>query len=444
MAIEAAILRDPVLHSQSIQVSVVKGQVALEGSVPTLAAKRRAGQLAGSFKGASSLDDRILVSTPARPDADVAKDVTDAIKRDPATREANVQVTSSGGKVTLRGTVSSSTQRELLDERASRVLGVHEVTLEVVSVASPPGDAETSAAVTDRLRDDARLDGTQVAVVVHGRIASISGAVGSLAQRDAAMEDARVSGVGQVDADALRVDWRESDRARVAAQRPVPSDSHIADVVRRGLADDARVGARLPEVRVDQGVVTLSGDVMDFRAGKAAARDASGIRGVWRVDDRMTVVPAARESDATIEDQVQRSIYDDAAAPDARKVQITTANARVTLRGPVASPEERQMIENDAEEVPGVIAVDNDLQVQGYGPGTHAVSQASIRDRVVESVFWDPRIQGDKVATDVAPNGDVTLTGLVYSPEESRDASEDAVTAGAAHVSNHIRVAPSP
>jgi osmotically-inducible protein OsmY len=183
---------------------------------------------------------------------------------------------------------------------------------------------------------------------------------------------------------------------------------------------------------------------MDFRAGKAAARDASGIRGVWRVDDRMTVVPAARESDATIEDQVQRSIYDDAAAPDARKVQITTANARVTLRGPVASPEERQMIENDAEEVPGVIAVDNDLQVQGYGPGTHAVSQASIRDRVVESVFWDPRIQGDKVATDVAPNGDVTLTGLVYSPEESRDASEDAVTAGAAHVSNHIRVAPSP
>jgi osmotically-inducible protein OsmY len=318
------------------------------------------------------------------------------------------------------------------------------VTLEVVSVASPPGDAETSAAVTDRLRDDARLDGTQVAVVVHGRIASISGAVGSLAQRDAAMEDARVSGVGQVDADALRVDWRESDRARVAAQRPVPSDSHIADVVRRGLADDARVGARLPEVRVDQGVVTLSGDVMDFRAGKAAARDASGIRGVWRVDDRMTVVPAARESDATIEDQVQRSIYDDAAAPDARKVQITTANARVTLRGPVASPEERQMIENDAEEVPGVIAVDNDLQVQGYGPGTHAVSQASIRDRVVESVFWDPRIQGDKVATDVAPNGDVTLTGLVYSPEESRDASEDAVTAGAAHVSNHIRVAPSP
>jgi osmotically-inducible protein OsmY len=442
-AIEGAIARDPVLHSQTIRVSVVNGEVALEGSVLTLAAKRRVENLVGSLKGVRSLINGILVDTPTptRPDADVAKDVTVAIKRDPATRKANVRVTVSAGTVTLRGTADSATQRELLAEGASRVRGVEVVNLELASLASPRGDAELSTDVTDRLRDDARLDGSQVSVVVHGRSAALSGVVGSLAQRDAAVEDARGPGIAGVDVHALRVDWMENERARKDAQNPLPSDSHITDAVRSQLLGDARVEVQLPAVRVEEGVVTLSGNVMDFRAKTAAARDAYGVRGVSRVEDLMTVAPAMRETDATIERQVQQSIYSEATAPDARKVQVATANAKVTLRGAVASPEEKDTLEDDAEEVPGVIAVENDLEVKGYGPETHVAPAGSIRERVDENIFWDPRVEGDKIAADVAPNGDVTLTGLVYSAEEARSASQDAIKAGGAHVINRIRVA---
>ena len=76
--------------------------------------------------------------------------------------------------------------------------GCEGVKLEVVSTSAPRGGAEIVADVTDRLGDDARLDGAQVSVAVHGRSAALSGVVGSLVQRDAVTEDAFVSGVDEV------------------------------------------------------------------------------------------------------------------------------------------------------------------------------------------------------------------------------------------------------
>jgi osmotically-inducible protein OsmY len=250
--------------------------------------------------------------------------------------------------------------------------------------------------------------------------------------------------VSDVNAPALRVDWRENEGARAGALRPLPTDAHIADVVRRRLAEDVLVGAQVPVVHVAEGLVALSGNVMDFRAEKAAVKDADRVRGVGQVADRMTVLPAVRESDATIEEQAQRSVDDDQAAPDAHDVQISTASAKVTLRGAVASPQEKALIEQDVEEVPGAVAVENDLQVAGYGQETHVVAPASMRERVNEAIFWDPRIGSDRVSVAVVPNGDVTLSGVVDSRGESRFAAEDATHAGAASVINHIGVAGAP
>jgi osmotically-inducible protein OsmY len=190
-------------------------------------------------------------------------------------------------------------------------------------------------------------------------------------------------------------------------------------------------------VDVDQGVVTLSGNVADFRAARAASGDAKRVNGVRQVEDRMTVLPAKRENDASIQEQVQRGVSSEQAAPDSANVRVTTTSARVTLHGAVASQEEKEIIESDVEEVPGVMAVEDDLQVRGYGPRTHAIP-GTLRDNVVERIFWDPRVATGTVTTSVAPNGDVTLTGLVESWGEARAASEDAILAGAAHVMQRI------
>jgi osmotically-inducible protein OsmY len=443
-AVEASFARDPALRSQPPHVTVARGVVTLAGTVPTLAAKWRAAQLAGDFKGAISVANGIRVGAPvpAPPDAEIAEELNHAIKRDPATRSASVEVSATQGTVSIRGTADSYAQRDLLGYVASRTRGVQEVNLGVtLSVTSAYSAAELTADVSDRLHDDARLDGCHLAVAVHGRDTVISGIVGSLVQQDAAMEDAWLAGAGTVDARGVHVDWRQNLPDLALVERlPPPSDAHVADAVNRNLASDVRVDLQLPNVRVEKGVVTLTGNVMDFRAKNAASRDARHVSGVWRVEDVMTVLPAKRESDATIQKQVISSVYNDVAVPDARNVRIMTAGAKVTLQGAVASLEEKEEIKSDVEEVPGVVALDDELQVPGYGSGTHVVSAQSLRHGVTEAIFWDPRIGFDKVTVDVTAQGDVTLNGLVGSWGEAHAATDDAIKAGAAHVDNRIRI----
>lgn len=443
-AIEGALARDPLVRTQTVRVAVASGAVTLSGTVSTLAAKWRAAQVADDFKGATSLTNgiHVIASPPMRSDGEIVDELKDALKSDPATRTARVVVTLNRGTISLRGTADSNAQRGLLGYAASRIRGVQEIDLAVtLSQASSHTDKELAADVTDRLHDDARLDGTQLSVAVQMRDTVLSGVVGSLVQRDAAVEDAWAAGAGTVDVRAVRVDWRENAPGRAMAERlQPPTDGHVAEAVRQNLATDVRVDIQVPTVRVERGVVTLSGNVADFRAKSAAVRDARNVRGVWRVEDTMTVLPAKRENDATIQKQVMSSVYNDAAVPDARNVRIMTAGAKVTVQGAVGSLEEKQDIESDVEEVPGVIAVDNEVQVSSSAPDAHVASPDALRHDVTEAIFWDPRIGLDKVTAEVAPAGDVTLNGQVGSWGEAHAANNDAIKAGAVRVDNRIRV----
>ena len=64
-----------------------------------------------------------------------------------------------------------------------------------------------------------------------------------------------------------------------------------------------------------------------------------------------------------------------------------------------------------------------------------------LQTRVAERIFWDSRVDAAHVTTDVAPNGDVVLSGQVYSPREARAADDDATAAGAVHVVDHLHIA---
>jgi osmotically-inducible protein OsmY len=444
-AIAESIARDPALHSHGLHVAVTNGAVTLTGAVRTLARKWRAAQLADAFKGVASVTNGIIVSSGVHPDAAIAAEVNGALKSDPATRSANVQATVSAATVTLRGTADSHAQKDLLADTASRVPGVQDVTVAIaITKVSARSDSEIATDATDELREDAWLDGTHIAVAVHGKQAVLTGEVGSLAQRDAAIEDVFRAGVASVDAHALHVDWRENERTPAGAERPPPSDSDVKTAIGRRLANDTRLGMQLPNVQVARGVVTLSGTALDFRAVRAAVSDARRVSGVWRVEDSVTVPAAKRESDATIQAQVLRGIYTDVAAPDSRDVRVTTTNARVTLQGAVAAQEDRKVIEEDTEDVPGVVAVVDELRVRGPGPGTPAMSNDTLRHRVLEAIFWDPRIKGGNVTVEVAPDGDVTLGGQVDGWGEARAANEDAIRVGAAHVIDHVHAAAGP
>ncbi|HEY4014180.1 MAG TPA: BON domain-containing protein [Polyangiaceae bacterium] len=223
-AIEQAFERDAVLASQPIRVSVTHGRVQLSGSVADLRAKQRAEHSVATFKGASALDSGIEVTGPERRDEEIAKDVNDTIRKDPATRAADAHATSSGAVVTIRGSAASASQREALSDAASAVPGVRRVVVAVDLPRANRRDEEIAADVRNRLDEDARLDATRVLDVVHGRAVSLSGLVGSLFQHDAAVADAWVPGVTDVEAYGLRVDWGDNHRAGSTAARPSPCD----------------------------------------------------------------------------------------------------------------------------------------------------------------------------------------------------------------------------
>ena len=444
--ITAALARDPALrdpHGDPIRVSVIRGQVTLAGNVRSLVAKRRAAGIIGGLRGATALVDELVVVAPARLDADIARDIERSLRLDPATRTARVKPTVAAGVVTLRGTVSSAHQRQLIEDETARVPGVKDFTLSVsLPAATRPSDEVTSE-VNGRFRDDARLAGGHVRVALTGRSAVLSGTVASLAQRQAAISDARVAGVDDVQASGLQVDPGESDGAARPQSASAADDGHLGDRVRRALAADERVGRPVPAVRVEHGVVTLSGMTGDFRAERAAVDDANQVRGVRRVDQQITVAPALLETDAVIEDQVERSVLNDLEAPDAPHLQITTLHGKVTLRGAVLSPEERRVIEDDVEAVPGVVSVENDLTIRGYAAESSAPTspRPALRIQVIEKIFWDARVGAGKVTVDAAADGSVTLSGRVDTAEEAKAAVDDAARAGAVRVIDHLTIA---
>jgi osmotically-inducible protein OsmY len=83
--------------------------------------------------------------------------------------------------------------------------------------------------------------------------------------------------------------------------------------------------------------------------------------------DGSTLTPddqSNRKSDVEITRLIRRAIVkDDSLSTNAHNVKIVTRSGAVTLRGPVASQEEKETVAKKAEAINGVSKVDNQLEV---------------------------------------------------------------------------------
>jgi hyperosmotically inducible periplasmic protein len=71
------------------------------------------------------------------------------------------------------------------------------------------------------------------------------------------------------------------------------------------------------------------------------------------------------EADLKITQQIRQAVMaDDSLSFTAKNVKIITMNGKVTLRGPVKTPQERSAIEAAARKVAGATQVDNQLEVK--------------------------------------------------------------------------------
>jgi osmotically-inducible protein OsmY len=142
-------------------------------------------------------------------------------------------------------------------------------------------NASTEDAVREVLSLDQRIpDPEQVAVSADAGVVTLRGTVGSFGQRRAAVHDAaNVVGVDDVN-DALKVRLLDESRRE---------DADIRGMALQILMWDADVPAELIDVKVDEGWVTLTGDVSYQFESDAAFEDVADMLGVVGVTNSIRV-----------------------------------------------------------------------------------------------------------------------------------------------------------
>ena len=150
------------------------------------------------------------------------------------------------------------------------------------------------------------------------------------------------------------------------------NDQQIADKIARQLAYD-RVGYgnvfNAITVSVNQGVVTLGGHALGPVAKNSALNLAKHTPGVQDVVDHIQVDPPS-PIDNELRERVARAVYgypslNKYAINPANPIRITVVNGRVILSGVVDSQADKNVAGIQANTVPGVFSVTNNIEVAG-------------------------------------------------------------------------------
>jgi osmotically-inducible protein OsmY len=201
---------------------------------------------------------------------------------------------------------------------------------------------------------------------------AVEGEVGDIAVKKLAMERAaalpEVTGI----LDRLRV--RPAQRMGDGEIRDLVRDALLQEPAFGDFAIRRRLGERIEPVReppeprgtielkVEEGVVTLNGQVPNLDDKRLAGVLAWWVPGSRDVINGIAVEPPEQDSDVAILEAVRLVLEKDPFV-DASQIRVGVKNALVRLTGLVPTEAEREMAEFDAWYVFGVDKVDNRIEV---------------------------------------------------------------------------------
>lgn len=202
---------------------------------------------------------------------------------------------------------------------------------------------------------------------------------------------------------------------------------------------DSRIDASRVKVTVENGVVTLSGNVPTYGEMSAARMAAWQIEGVLDVVDDLAVsyaTPPPLPSDNEIKVRAENTLMWNPVI-DETAIAVSVARGIVTLEGTVNAHWKRSFVENKIGDICGIFDIENKLAVVP----TERISDEIIARDVIAALDRDMRVHAADVKVEVN-GGVVTLSGSVplWSARwaAGRDASR---TAGVVEVSNRLKLA---
>lgn len=212
-------------------------------------------------------------------------------------------------------------------------------------------DEQLKADIVDELAWDPAINATGLGVEVKDGVVTLTGQLDSFSQKHA-LEQAlqRVEGVRGI---ALALDVQLSAEHR-------RSDSELAQSAAAALKLNSLVPEGKVKVQVENGWVTLTGEVdwsYQLTRAEQCIRPLTGVRGL---DNRITIKP--RASGKNIQSEITAALTRQAMR-EARHITVEVEGGVVTLRGKVHSLAEREAAVGAAFSAPGVSRVVDKLEV---------------------------------------------------------------------------------
>jgi osmotically-inducible protein OsmY len=219
-----------------------------------------------------------------RSDESIHQNVLRELHWDSRVDDTEVGVEVDQGVVTLTGTVESYAKKLAAQAAAHRVRGVLDVANDIrVKVPGSPGrtDTEIAQAVRHTLVWDVLVPDTRITSTVADGWVTLAGSVDWLREREDAERAVRhLHGVHGV-------------QNTLVVRPPTVQPERVREVIEDALERGAAHEAKHIQVRVSDGVVTLTGHVRSYAEKRAVMGAVSHAPGVHTVQDHLRIEPYA-------------------------------------------------------------------------------------------------------------------------------------------------------
>lgn len=213
-------------------------------------------------------------------------------------------------------------------------------------------DLEIQQDVMNQLKWEPFLTSSDIGVFVKNGIVTLSGIVDSYSHKLTAEKAARkVTGVRAI-AEDIQIGVSPSYRK---------SDTEIAESVLNALKWHSAVPDERINPKVEDGMVTLDGEVEWDYQRDAAKNAVCNLLGVKSVINNLTVKPKPVATD--IRSKITAALHR-AATVDAEKIQVEISGNKAILKGSVRSYAEKEDAEDAAWAAPGISTVESYLTIE--------------------------------------------------------------------------------
>ena len=213
-------------------------------------------------------------------------------------------------------------------------------------------DLEIQQDVINHLKWQPSINSSNIGVAVKNGVVTLSGQVDTYYQKLAAENAAKkVTGVRAI-AEDLQVGMSPAFHK---------TDAEIAESVLNALKWHSAVPENKIKVKVDDGFVTLEGQVeWEFQSSSAKSA-VSNLLGVKNVINNIVIEPKLTATD--VRSNIREALHRTATV-DAGKITVSINGTKVILHGTVRSFAEKEDIEEAAWCPPGVTAIESHLTVE--------------------------------------------------------------------------------